>query len=264
MRQSFFGFPTALVLSALCSLVLVPVAARAESALACNAPANLARFDQPLSRTSQRLKAGLPVTIVAIGSSSTAGAFASSSAASYPSRLEVELRERFPGAAITVLNRGSNGEEAADMLARLDKVLAETPDLIIWQVGTNAVLRDHNIDTSGALIRDGLTRMKATGADVVLMDPQFSPKVIAKPDAERMVDLINATAKTENVDLFHRFAVMRSWVETDHIGFETFVSPDGVHMNDWSYGCVAKVLAMAITEAATRATAVAGAGAPRF
>ena len=52
-------------------------------------------------------------------------------------------RPAFPGHEITVLNRGVNGEEAADMLARLDTdVIAEKPDLVLWQVGTNSVLRD--------------------------------------------------------------------------------------------------------------------------
>jgi hypothetical protein len=39
--------------------------------------------------------------------------------------------------------------------------------------------------------------------------------------------------------------------------FDAFVSPDGLHMNDWSYGCLAKWLSTAIVEAATRPTATA-------
>jgi lysophospholipase L1-like esterase len=230
----------------------------------CTASADLVRFDKPLGRTGQKLAAGLPITILAMGSSSTAGAGASSSAASYPSRLEVELKERFPPANIRVLNRGANGEEAADMLARLDMSLAEGPDLILWQVGTNAVLRNYAIDSSGALIRYGVTRMKAYGADVVLIDPQFAPKVLEKPDAQGMVDLIRATAKAENVDVFRRFDVMRQWQEAAFIPIETFLSPDLLHMNDWSYDCVAKLLSVAIGEAATRATAVAGGGSPKL
>ena len=86
----------------------------------------------------------------------------------------------------------------------------------------------------------------------LLIDPQFAPKVISKPDAERMVTLISATAKREDVDLFRRFDVMRHWHDVGHIGFETFVSPDGLHMNDWSYACMAKGLGNAIAEAAQR------------
>jgi hypothetical protein len=78
------------------------------------------RFTNPLVRVAQRLKSGEPITIVAIGSSSTAGSGASSSAASYPSRLAIELTQRFPGHPITVLNRGVGGEEIGDMLKRFD------------------------------------------------------------------------------------------------------------------------------------------------
>ena len=123
---------------------------------------------------------------------------------------------------------------------------------MLWQVGTNAVLRDNPLGPVDRLVHDGIARIKALGADVVLIDPQFAPKVIAKADAEDMVNLISAEAKQANVDLFPRFAVMREWHDRDGIPFEAFLSPDLLHMNDWSYGCIAKLLAASISEAATR------------
>ena len=205
------------------------------------------------------IAAGKPIKIVALGSSSTYGAGASTSAGSYPSRLADELDRRFPGHEITVLNRGVNGDEAADMLARLDTaVIAEKPDLVLWQVGTNSVLRDKAVLPHATLLHEGLARLKAIGADIVLIDPQYAPKVIAKPNDEGMVSLIATAAKAEHVCVFHRFELMRQWHETEHLPFETFVSADGLHMNDWSYACVAKWLGAAIAEAATRPTATAG------
>jgi lysophospholipase L1-like esterase len=259
MRQTVLRSTVLSVLPLLSSLVL-PQAALAQTQVACDGPANLNRLDQPLRRTAARLKAGQPITIVAVGSSSTSGAGASSSAGSYPSRLEVELKERFPAATIRVLNRGVGGEEVQDMVARFENtVLSEKPDLVLWQVGSNTVLRGHSVIAAFAVIAQGLRRLKDSGADVVLIDPQFAPKVIAKGDAEDMVDLITAAAKAENVGLFHRFAVMRHWNKVRRIPFEAFLSPDGLHMNDWSYACVAKLLGATIAEAATRATTVAGA-----
>jgi acyl-CoA thioesterase-1 len=230
----------------------------------CSAPADLVRLARPLTRVARRLAAGEPVKIVAVGSSSTAGAGASSPAACYPSRLAEELKQRFPAAAITVLNRGVNGEEAADMLARLETdVVQEKPDLVLWQVGTNAVLRDNPLDKVKQLIQEGVHRLKATGADVVLMDPQFSPKVIAKPEADPMVDLIARIAKQEDISVFHRFAVMQHWRNIERLEFARFLSPDQLHMNDWSYACVAKVLGGAIAEAVGRTAAVAHTNVPR-
>jgi acyl-CoA thioesterase-1 len=242
------------VVAALLAGLAAVFPARAEApAPACDAPLDLIRLAYPLSHVAKKLALGEAITIVAVGSSSTAGAGASSPAANYPSRLAAELHEHFPLLPITVLNRGVGGEEVPDMLRRFDSaVIAAKPDLVLWQLGTNTVLRGHRLTDNGALIREGLARIRATGADVVLIDPQFAPKVIAKPDAERMVELISTTAKREDVDLFRRYAVMRHWHDADNLGFETFVSADGLHMNDWSYACMAKGLGNAIAEAAER------------
>jgi acyl-CoA thioesterase-1 len=237
-----------------------PLTTRA-AAPGCDAPLDLVRFANPLERVGQKLSSRMPITIVAIGSSSTAGAGASSLATNYPSRLQAELKQRFPGHPITVINRGIGGEEIGDMLKRFDKaVVAVKPDLVVWQLGTNSVIRNHPLLDHGAAIRAGLNKIRATGADVVLIDPQFAPKVIAKPDAAHMVALIAMTAKQENVDLFPRYAMMRRWHDVDYLSFKTFVSADGLHMNDWSYACLAKGLGMAIAEAATRPVVSAAAG----
>ncbi|MGA8295038.1 MAG: GDSL-type esterase/lipase family protein [Rhodoplanes sp.] len=194
-----------------------------------------------------------PLTIVALGSSSTAGAGASSPDAAYPSRLAAALKEHFPSNAITVLNRGVNGEEAREMLNRFEtSVAAEKPDLVLWQVGTNTVLRGKPVSEVAALLRDGVTRIKALGADVILIDAQFAPRVIARPENEQMLNLLAGAAKETSVGLFPRFAVMRRWREIQNIPFDAFLSPDGLHMNDWSYACIAKLLGDAIVEAATR------------
>lgn len=228
------------------------------TAYACNAPPEAARLTAPLRRTGQRLANGEPLIIVAIGSSSTAGAGASAPAASYPSRLAAELQQRFPGRAITVLNRGVNGEETEQMMTRFSTgVIAAHPDLVLWQVGTNSVLRDHPLKPHSVLLREGIAQLKATGADVVLIDMQYAPRVLGKPEMQGMEDQIALAAKEANVDLFSRFALMRNWYEVQHIPFDAFISPDGLHMNDWSYACVAKLLAAAITEAATRPIASA-------
>ena len=208
---------------------------------------------QWFARTAARLEQRKPVTIVAIGSSSTYGAGASSSAAAYPARLEALLKERFPDTAIKVLNRGVNGEDAREMLVRFDRdVIDAKPDLILWQVGTNAVLRNPEIAGQASLIRLGIERLKSTGADVVLIDPQYAPAVLAKPQARRMVELIHAEAREERAGVLRRFALMRSWYESRHMAFADFVSPDGLHLNDWSYDCIARQLAGAIGSAAAK------------
>jgi acyl-CoA thioesterase-1 len=238
----------------------VPSVAPTAAAAECTVNTEQARLDFPLPQVATRLATGRPIRIVAIGSSSTFGAGASFASNSYPSRLEVELGRHFPGHPIIVLNRGANGEEAGDMLARFNSdVIDERPHLVLWQVGTNSLLRDRPLDQRATVLHEGLARLKAIRKDVVLIDPQFAPKVIAKPNAESAVAQIAATAKEESVGVFRRFALMKRWHEAEGMPFDTFVSPDGLHLNDWSYACWAKWLGVAIAEAATRSTtAVAG------
>jgi acyl-CoA thioesterase I len=242
---------------ALCSLalfVLSPVAARAQQA--CVGPAEATNLEHVPTHLRLRIAQGRPIKIVAIGSSSTFGAGASSSTASYPSRLEAELKMRLPGLPVTVLNKGINGEEAGQMVARFAAdVLDEAPDLVLWQVGSNSVLRDH--PTPAVLIHQGIEQLKASGTEVILINPQFAPRIIAKPGAENAVDVITATARDEEIGLFDRFAVMRYWRETEKLPFEQFVTTDGLHMNDWGYACVAKLLAEALLDDTKLPTATA-------
>src|SRR5262249_62413085 len=129
-----------------------------------------------------------------------------------PSRLAIELRERFPGRTIRVVNQGVNGEDAREMLARFqESVIAQKPDLVLWQVGTNALLRDRPIRPAGALIRDGLRRLKAAGSDVLLINPQFAPTALAQHDIGGLMRLYSRIGKEARVGVFHRFAAMRHW-----------------------------------------------------
>jgi len=50
---------------------------------------------------------------------------------------------------------------------------------------------------------------------------------------------------------------MKRWHEAEHLPFDTFVSPNGLHMNDWSYSCLAKWLGTAIDDAVNRPIATA-------
>ena len=268
--MSFIRRPTVLLAAA--SILLATIAARAyapttdpqtEPTLAskiraCAIPAELARFEHPLPRLAQRLAARAPIRIVAIGSSSTYGEGASSPKASYPSRLARELALRFPGASITVLNRGSNGDTDHDMLARFEQdVIAERPDLVIWQLGTNSMLNGDAMDAHLPVVHGGIKRLLATGADIVLLDPQYAPHVLNGGPAATIVDLIAQAARGSGVNLFRRFELMRRWREVERMAFDTFLAEDEFHMNDWSYACIARALGTAMADAATRPALIA-------
>jgi lysophospholipase L1-like esterase len=221
----------------------VPLSAAAE----CPRAPALTLLVAPLERSAAQLEAGKPLLVVAVGSSSTAGTGASTPADTYPSRLEAELKQRRPDAEIRVLNRGKGGEDAPEELARLERdVVASHPDLVIWQVGTNAVLRRDDLSADGEVLRRGVAVLKQGGIDVVLMDMQYAPRVIDRPSYAIMQDIIAETADRAGIGLFRRFELMRYWQRTAYP--ETpWVAADGLHMNDAGYHCLAANLADALT-----------------
>jgi lysophospholipase L1-like esterase len=197
-----------------------------------------------LPHVAGRLIAGQPVKIIAFGSSSTQGWGSTSPEFTYPNRLAAQLKRHYPSADITVVNAGVGGEDAPEMMKRLQTVVLDAhPDLVIWQVGTNAVLRGLDPSDTAKLVEDGVARIQAGGSDVVLVDPQYSPRVVERAEtASRMVKLLNRVAALRHVGIFPRFEVMRDWHEQQALPVDSFVVSDGLHMNDWGYACFAQLL----------------------
>jgi acyl-CoA thioesterase-1 len=213
----------------------------------CAAPTALSAIMASLHRSASRIEADKSLTIVAMGSSSTLGVGATSSTMSYPSHLERELSERFPDIGIKVINHGVSGQDIPEELIRLERdVTAEHPDLVIWQVGTNAVLRRDDLSRDEQLIARGVGLLKQEGIDVVLMDLQYAPRVLARPASVEMERLIAAIARQTHVGLFRRFEIMEEWDRTRQLAPAEMIGADGLHMTDVSYGCLANQLAEAL------------------
>ena len=210
----------------------------------CQSPKGVSKTMGSLPHVAKKLAAGEPVLIIAFGSSSTAGFGSTAPEFNYPNRLAAQLRRHYPTADITVLNRGKGGEDAVEMMRRLQtEVIDMKPDLVIWQVGTNAVLRNLDVAETAKLVEDGVTNLQAAGSDVVLVDPQYSPRVNEKAESNsKMIKVLNRVAELRKVGIFPRFEVMRDWHEKQSIPIETFVIADGLHMSDWGYACFAQLL----------------------
>ena len=214
------------------------------SRVPCLPPKGGAQSLGSLPHVASKLAAGQPVVIVAFGSSSTVGFGTSSPEFTYPNRLAAQLHRQYPAADITIVTRGKGGDDAPEMMKRLQaEVIDLHPDLVIWQVGTNAVLRNLDPAETARLVEEGVARIQASGADVVLVDPQYSPRITERGEsASRVVTLLGRIAALRHVGIFPRFEVMRDWHEKQAIPIDNFVIADGLHMNDWGYACFAQLL----------------------
>jgi lysophospholipase L1-like esterase len=218
------------------------------------------RFEHDLRHFAQSLTRG-QAKIVAIGSSTMAG---EGNIKPYPEWLLSFLQAKHPNAKITMVNKGVGGEEAPTELRRFSTdVIPEKPDLVIWQVGTNAVWQspDQNppppsFDETTKAIRDGLVKLRnETQADVILMDLQYVPALLtpAKRDkAIAMVEAISELARDAGVNVFRRFAFMKGLHEVERVSFDRMVDPtdnDRLHDSDWATQRVASAVNFAIVSA---------------
>ncbi len=239
------------ILSTVCLLVALATAApatvaaqsAADSCLAANRGLTLGA---PLPRTAARLKAQQTVRIVAVGSSSTFGLWMLNPEATYPEVMRRELAYLRPGARIEVVNSGRVADTISSSMVRFDRdVLAHRPDLIIWQLGTNDVAWGGRADGLKREIVAGVRALKADGADVILMDPQYAPMVLASPQHEFITTIIAEVAQEEHVGLFSRFALMRRSIEAG-LPASALVAWDGLHNSADGYDCIGRALARAI------------------
>jgi len=191
-------------------------------------PVHVDPLQYPLPHLAERLARNGDVTIVAIGSSSTSGEGGAKRIKPYPAYLEDMLRETYKNQQINVLNQGAGGQEAPDELQRMQAVIDAKPALTIWQVGTNAVWKDQNLDQVDTAIKTGLRLLNSEPMDVILMDLQYAPALLADNKigaALRMQSLIAEAAAAANVSVFRRFDMMRKIVEIERRSFDALIDP---------------------------------------
>jgi acyl-CoA thioesterase-1 len=190
-----------------------------------------------------------PVVIVALGSSSTQGAMASNTGDSYPAELQDYLAAALPTDEISVINKGIGGQDARRENARMARdVLALHPQMVIWQVGANAAARNETPARFSRLVEAGLQRLKTADADIVLMDNQRSRILLESKVNGRINAALARLAQRNHLALFSRDRLMRVW-KRDGIAPATMLAPDGMHMDDAGYACLAHALSQSIIAA---------------
>lgn len=204
-----------------------------------------------LPRTAARLKSKKPLVIVATGSSSTVGLWVHRTAATYPEVMRQELLRLRAGAEIQIINSGRIGDTIEDNMARFERdVFAYRPDLVVWQLGTNDVAWGGRPDAElKNRVLQGVQALKASGADVILMDLQYAPRVLGSAYHTTMQAIIADVAGQQSIGLFSRFALMRKSIDAG-VSPGALVSWDGLHNTAEGYDCIGRALARMVSKAA--------------
>jgi acyl-CoA thioesterase-1 len=158
--------------------------------------------------------------IVAIGDSLTAGLGVASDEA-YPALLEARARKA--GFDYRVVNAGVSGDTSAGGLRRLDWVLRSRPEVVIVALGSNDGLRGLPI----AALRDNLTtivtRLRAAGAQVLLVGMRLPPNYGAAYAGE-FAEAFSGVARRSSVAFL-------PFLLEGVAGDPALNQPDGIHPN---------------------------------
>lgn len=203
-----------------------------------------------LPRLSARLAARLPVTVVAIGSSSTLGIGASVPDSAYPALLRAHLARHFPASTIAVRNRGIGGQSLPSLQARFaNDVLAAAPHLVALQTGTIDAQGTVPLATFVGQLRGAIDQLLAAGTDVVLIDSQWYPGV---GESQRYRDFqvaMGAVAAERGIPIVRRYAWMSEVRAAGTYSTSQLLSADVFHPSDLTYSCTARLVAEGVVAA---------------
>jgi len=229
--------------------LLTPATASAssEGTSSCDVPAYLLTTDSALPKVAETVKRGQPLDILVVGSRSST--IINSEASAYPGRLQVALRERLPSVTVNVavdIQTKKTAEEVAGGLVKLVEV--KKPTLVVWQTGTVDAMRSIEPDDFRSALEAGVAAVQSAGADVVLMNLQYSPRTETMISAPPYLDNMRVVAQKHDVPLFDRFGIMHQW--NDAGDFDLFTAFHGVELAKRVHDCLGRALASMVIEAA--------------
>ena len=221
--------------------------ARAEDAQTCEVPAYLLTTDSTLSKVADAIKNARPLNVLVVGSRSST--ILSSEASAYPAKLQAALKERLPSIPVTLSVELQSGKTAEDVAAGLVKLVeAKSPTLVIWQTGTVDAMRSVDPDDFRGAVDEGVVALQNAGADVVMVNLQYSPRTETMISAPPYLDNMRVVAQQHDVPLFDRFAIMRHWNEAGD--FDLFSNVHGTDMAKRVHACLGRALSKFVLDAA--------------
>ena len=213
---------------------------------ACEVPDYLLSTESPLPKVADAFKSGRALNILVVGSrSSTINA---SEASAYPARLQAMLREKLPSAIVNVSVELLVKKTAEEVASGFVKLLEDKkPTLVIWQTGTVDAIRSIDPDDFRGAVGEGVAALQK-GADVVLMNLQYSPRTETMISAPPYLDNLRVVAQEHDIPLFDRFAIMHQW--NDQGDFDLFSTSHGIELAKRVHDCLGRALAKFVIDAA--------------
>ena len=199
-----------------------------------------------MPKVADAVKGGRALNILVVGSrSSTINA---SEASAYPARLQAMLREKLPSTTVNVSVELQVKKTAEEVASGFVKLLEDKkPTLVIWQTGTVDAIRSIDPDDFRGAVGEGVAALQK-GADVVLMNLQYSPRTETMISVPPYLDNLRVVAQEHDIPLFDRFAIMHYW--NDQGDFDLFSTSHGIELANRVHDCLGRALSKFVIDAA--------------
>ena len=193
--------------------------------------------------------AGKRLNVLVVGAGSSALPGPDGVRKAYPARLRAALAEMLPDVAVTVATDVQPRRTAEQMVSILPPTLGNTkPQLVIWQTGTVDAMRGVEADLFNDSLERGIAMSRAAGADLLLINAQYSPRTESMIALGAYSDMMRRVAVQQEVPLFDRFNVMKTWADLGI--FDFYAATKKLDTAEHVHDCIGRLLADLVLESA--------------
>ena len=234
----------AAVAAALWSLTGAAIAAEP-----CDIPGYLLVGNNELKHVAEAVEKEKKLTIAVVGTGSSILAGPEGPRSAYPARLEAVLQAKLPSVVVKVVSLVRTRMTTEDLAKGMEKLVNdEKPDLVIWQTGTLDAIRRVDPDEFRAALEEGVETLHKGGADVILMNMQYSPRTDIMVPLGPYADNMRVVAQQREIPLFDRLAIMRHWSDTG--AFDLYAAGKDNVLAQRVHDCIGRGIASMIMDAA--------------
>ena len=215
----------------------------------CDIPGYLLLGNNELKHVAEAVQKEKKLTIAVVGTGSSILAGPDGPRSAYPARLEAVLKQKLPSVVVKVVSLVRTRMTTEDLARGMGKMLVdEKPDLVIWQTGTLDAIRRIDPDEFRAALEDGVETLHKGGADVILMNMQYSPRTDIMVPLGPYADNMRVVAQQHEIPLFDRLAIMRHWSDTG--AFDLYAAGKDNVLAQRVHDCIGRGIASMIVDAA--------------
>ncbi len=222
--------------------------AAADHLIECRSAPIESEFNYPLPKVARAIAAKrLNILVVGAGSSALPGPNGIKNA--YPARLREALAAKLPGVEINVETDVKARRTAGEMVKSMTPALASAkPALMIWQTATVDAMQAVEQDRFSQHLDKGINIARSAGADVIFVNPQYSPRTESMIALSAYVENLRWVALQQEVPVFDRFNLMKAWADLGT--FDLYSATKKLDMAERVHDCIGRLLAGLVIETA--------------